>query len=214
MGRTSIQGKQQRNVQHFNSLAPCGANLSGAVRLSICFSFQLTRPVWGEPAAVMVGNRNVAISTHSPRVGRTREFWTIEIVRGISTHSPRVGRTGRQLRRRERPQDFNSLAPCGANQCKIFYLMKCFQFQLTRPVWGEPIEPSPSFTCFGFQLTRPVWGEPSLHRHLGSKDPISTHSPRVGRTPLEPISEEMLSNFNSLAPCGANPVIGFVSGNS
>ena len=80
-----------------------------------------------------------------------------------------------------------------------------FPFQLTRPVWGEPVfelSQRPEFVHFNslapcganrilraslshtwrFQLTRPVWGEPRAKRYSLDIWRISTHSPRVGRT--------------------------------
>ena len=57
---------------------------------------------------------------------------------------------------------FNSLAPCGAN------LMR---FKM--PSDGAK-----------FQLTRPVRGEPRFQRSRSEKKPISTHSPRAGRTAI------------------------------
>ena len=79
--------------------------------------------------------------------------------------------------------DFNSLAPCGANPHKDKGRHPKQPFQLTRPVWGEPIyelDNREEWTNFNslapcganllevymsnmilkFQLTRPVWGEP------------------------------------------------------
>ena len=125
---------------HFNSLAPCGANPRSLAPLGISRGFQLTRPVWGEPAL------------HDPVPKRSK----------ISTHSPRVGRTCRSQSRKTQGR----------------------QFQLTRPVWGEP-------TCVAV---------------ISTPGRISTHSPRVGRTRVrlkEPCAHQ---HFNSLAPCGANPV--------
>ena len=63
----------------FNSLAPCGANPLYEKGADSTSAFQLTRPVWGEPANIgeqAIINR---ISTHSPRVGRTRRvlLWTL-----------------------------------------------------------------------------------------------------------------------------------------
>ena len=100
--------------------------------------FQLTRPVWGEPARGGTRYREIIISTHSPRVGRTslkirqrtpaRQFQLTRPVWGepgdsnsrillysISTHSPRVGRTPRRCIAAAIDIYFNSLAPCGAN---------------------------------------------------------------------------------------------------
>ena len=190
-------------------------------------TFQLTRPVWGEPAFGIADDNNGEISTHSPRVGRTRTNHTYQQGLEISTHSPRVGRTAQ------------------------VYCHQCIQrqFQLTRPVWGEPCESNISNTlsristhsprvgrtlrrqyevyavanfnslapCGAnpigqeksprsskFQLTRPVWGEPCVISNGEYETRISTHSPRVGRTTWHTAHRQGLRHFNSLAPCGAN----------
>ncbi len=191
-------------------------------------TFQLTRPVWGEPVPSPFAHGFFFISTHSPRVGRTISssfnspasfdfnslapcganqgytedlFWAAL----ISTHSPRVGRTIMARRYINTPTNFNSLAPCGANRyplcrqntfrdfnslapcganpaCRTLFASSAI-FQLTRPVWGEPLS-STSGICnmSAFQLTRPVWGEPSYQMLSRLGKVISTHSPRVGRT--------------------------------
>ena len=144
----------------FNSLAPCGANLSGDRRDRHGGRFQLTRPVWGEPLSIVSSVQNVTISTHSPRVGRTL---TAGDVVGDMQH-------------------FNSLAPCGANPEPIGDLGEYKKFQLTRPVWGEPL----------------------IAYLIRNSSRISTHSPRVGRTRKLIADNAINANFNSLAPCGAN----------
>ena len=124
------------------------------------------------------------ISTHSPRVGRTilvslalakmTHFNSLapcganRIVidryidrSAISTHSPRVGRTPKRSIAFCMDIYFNSLAPCGANRKRRANWKTYTEFQLTRPVWGEPLPEM----------------DPTLN------DDISTHSPRVGRTP-------------------------------
>ena len=101
---------------------------------------------------------------------------------GISTHSPRVGRTIKYNRAARARKDFNSLAPRGAN-------------------------PSPSALTAQsriFQLTRPAWGEPHSKRRRRLQCSISTHSPRVGRTPRRTGEARRHADFNSLAPRGAN----------
>ena len=167
---------------YFNSLAPCGANRNDAQSSSVDEAFQLTRPVWGEPFVETVN----------------------EISRNISTHSPRVGRTNKTCQTRFRQVHFNSLAPCGANLRNAVGAVAEFEFQLTRPVWGEPIiscsehcvihfnslapcgaNPADKQACTSistFQLTRPVWGEPVDIDAYNESYKISTHSPRVGRT--------------------------------
>ena len=168
-------------LSHFNSLAPCGANQQDQFQNLQYQKFQLTRPVRGEPRLHLHQWRVDAISTHSPRAGRTlrgrddtentAQFQLTRPVRGepvvrcryfeyswISTHSPRAGRT-RLCRTFAFPfVNFNSLAPCGAN-LPYFCISFC-EFQLTRPVRGEP-------------------GFPQCYHALLD---ISTHSPRAGRT--------------------------------
>ena len=81
-------------------------------------------------------------------------------------------------------QNFNSLAPCGANLHNRSY----------------------NNDNHGFQLTRPVWGEPRVRNRVRLSPKISTHSPRVGRTgSMSEAVQKPISDFNSLAPCGANP---------
>ena len=168
-------------------------------------AFQLTRPVWGEPV-----NYPVVINSHR-----------------ISTHSPRVGRTESSVKITREEANFNSLAPCGANQYSASLTANTVQisthsprvgrtgtsedtnfdvieFQLTRPVWGEPSAPARCFLSCPFQLTRPVWGEPVYGQLLLLDLMISTHSPRVGRTDHCQDLRDTQKYFNSLAPCGAN----------
>ena len=122
------------------------------------------------------------ISTHSPRVGRTVLPLLCSFFTSISTHSPRVGRTAVTLKAPKATLHFNSLAPCGANRIISMIEVTTSPFQLTRPVWGEPL----------FRYSASAYGA------------ISTHSPRVGRTAAVRAGLDEDANFNSLAPCGAN----------
>ena len=155
--------------------------------ISKLLSFQLTRPVWGEPerldnlAAHIVHFNSLAPCGANPLLAPDAFC-----LRAISTHSPRVGRTHREELRRCKSEYFNSLAPCGAN-LRGRAALPCRMRQ--------------------FQLTRPVWGEPRLIPSRLTLTSISTHSPRVGRTAVSAIDQAAASDFNSLAPCGANPSI-------
>ena len=148
------------------------------------YRFQLTRPVWGEPDNTMaIFNDKANFNSLAPCGANLDTRRAASQERRISTHSPRVGRTKRVLQSTVRRIYFNSLAPCGANQNYLNDDNSISEFQLTRPVWGEPIvypnrqantqisTHSPrvgrthSSSCFvvpcsSFQLTRPVWGEP------------------------------------------------------
>ena len=151
-------------------------------------------------------NANEGISTHSPRAGRTASLSAactpvhnfnslapcganhinsapFERIDDISTHSPRVGRTFGVYSVIYCYCHFNSLAPCGANQMSMIIAFTISAFQLTRPVWGEPVK--------------------RFEERLATST-ISTHSPRVGRTIDALIKTGEKENFNSLAPCGAN----------
>ena len=97
VGRTTIKHCSLQKRRYFNSLAPCGANRHIACIVSLCPSFQLTRPVWGEPRNAIQGCKSRKISTHSPRVGRTRLSTMLSCPLGY----------------------FNSLAPCGANPARF-----------------------------------------------------------------------------------------------
>ena len=191
---------------NFNSLAPCGANLgdkldqlkltfisthsprvgrTSPVRmfLTAVLSFQLTRPVWGEPVHRGFATAYQTFQLTRPVWGEPRRILARSSGRQISTHSPRVGRTRNYMEAAIKCINFNSLAPCGANQPPAALMRGSKKFQLTRPVWGEPMTNladilhmpisthSPrvgrtlsawcSSSCrFSFQLTRPVWGEP------------------------------------------------------
>ena len=79
-------------------------------------SFQLTRPVRGEPDQVWLDGRVKKISTHSPRAGRTVADCGVATAIGrFQLTRPVRGEPGRVV----------------VTQCSVL-------FQLTRPVRGEP----------------------------------------------------------------------------
>ena len=205
VGRTKILTPLIEIVGHFNSLAPCGANPFVSVLVSCSWRISTHSPRVGRThqtppcnsglynfnsLAPCGANRNAVfrllprsvISTHSPRVGRTFDVCELNAVLVISTHSPRVGRTIIGICHTHCIANFNSLAPCGANHNRSII----------------------SGTLSKFQLTRPVWGEPIFAKILYFPPRISTHSPRVGRTHTKRLAASPLGDFNSLAPCGAN----------
>ena len=183
-GRTELCSVFVNRNLHFNSLAPCGANLCRLEYQSSQQQFQLTRPVRGEPVSWLFSTSALWISTHSPRAGRTRardirlpvaeNFNSLapcganpntacnDVNRsGISTHSPRAGRTSAYpLRARER-KHFNSLAPCGANHDGLPCGGRVLAISTHSPRAGRTMCNLILFRMFNkFQLTRPVRGEP------------------------------------------------------
>ena len=206
VGRTFLSTTAPYHCVHFNSLAPCGANPYSTRLPKTRRHFNSLAPCGANPFTMSPFALSIAISTHSPRVGRTsqkpkaknleRYFNSLApcganhgrkgsktMKMTISTHSPRVGRTHVTHKEIAAELDFNSLAPCGAN---------------------HSLRKRPKITRT-FQLTRPVWGEPRLMLPLIVLAAISTHSPRVGRTSDRRHIHRRRKNFNSLAPCGANP---------
>ena len=140
--------------------------------------------MWGEPVPRTATSVTFQISTHSPRVGRTLKL--IYPFMGMS--------------------NFNSLAPCGANHIVCQNTFRVFPISTYSPRVGRTSISQYVVICQQkFQLTRPVRGEPqrSASRHLSRQ--ISTHSPRAGRTRHRPGVDTRHPDFNSLAPCGANP---------
>ena len=140
-GANLVNRYLRKILSYFNSLAPCGANLPRPVKRICDITFQLTRPVWGEP-----------------------DYFTSAL---------------------PEPQNFNSLAPCGANH----YLGRVKKYRPSisthSPRVGRTYKPSRvSGYMRSFQLTRPVWGEPLLTTLFLCDIIISTHSPRVGRTTI------------------------------
>ena len=182
VGRTQKRVEVLANVVHFNSLAPCGANLISRSILSKMDVFQLTRPVWGEPQRRQTRITASHISTHSPRVGRTTPLFADVL----------------------NVANFNSLAPCGANPDKGETTLNRRNFNSLAPCGANPLHPHQVRLLSQFQLTRPVWGEPSIKCTSTRHFMISTHSPRVGRTAVYNDAARQSTHFNSLAPCGAN----------
>ena len=169
---------------HFNSLAPCGANLyevkqfvrgmristhsprvgrtchkyNSFVRLLL---FQLTRPVWGEPNTCRLQKREKNISTHSPRVGRTVvEHDKHYVIFVFQLTRPVWGEPQRGILGTRYVLHFNSLAPCGANLRQDITYKLLTDFNSLAPCGAN---------------------HPQSHKCAPTRR-ISTHSPRVGRT--------------------------------
>ena len=129
--------------------------------------------------------------------------------------------------------NFNSHAPCGAQLAAARYDYGRQKFQLTRPMRGATVKCLDSrFAAEVFQLTRPMRGATLILKTLRlSGKTISTHTPHAGRNKFacvlyfsfirpfqltRPMRGATIShktpqvihtkNFNSHAPCGAQPL--------
>ena len=163
VGRTAKANQNVRNVMHFNSLAPCGANLRGVSNVKHDTHFNSLAPCGANLAILHNVFSNLSISTHSPRVGRTETAKSTDF----------------------KFAHFNSLAPCGANLVLNYGGDEDIEFQLTRPVWGEPLEQQRAQKLReNFNSLAPCGANPRREGSILRKLYISTHSPRVGRTTL------------------------------
>ena len=129
----------------------------------INLQFQLTRPVWGEPrSGDYVERAGTDFNSLAPCGANPYVIDLIEYKLNFNSLAP-CGANRDFVSVGNRTGHFNSLAPCGANRFPMPRRLRRCQFQLTRPVWGEPLR-----GCV-------VW----------YSNEISTHSPRVGRTPFK-----------------------------
>ena len=126
--------------------------------------------------------RLCAISTHSPRVGRTAIAVYVAVSRFISTHSPRVGRTP-SATSIFGGLDISTHSPRVGRTLPYFIGYLPYSISTHSPRVGRTQRMiNPTVDTIEFQLTRPVWGEPQWHNQCEDTKTISTHSPRVGRT--------------------------------
>ena len=146
------------------------------------------------------------ISTHSPRVGRTKFGDYIYNISDISTHSPRVGRTINVLINSRVRTYFNSLAPCGANRARHVVNVIARDISTHSPrvgrtngrwyIYRRPIYFNSLAPCGANRLEalKPV-----------ADDFISTHSPRVGRTSLPITPTSSMIPFQLTRPVWGEP---------
>ena len=80
-------------ARNFNPLSPCGERPNIIIQHYVVMLFQSTLPVWGETSNKLDMRMSIAISIHSPRVGRDLKKNGVRLISVlISIHSPRVGR--------------------------------------------------------------------------------------------------------------------------
>ena len=182
VGRDARAASSLSAIIYFNPHAPRGARLISALTSAYRFSFQSTRPAWGATNLIESLCFQIAISIHTPRVGRdvscslvpmqvflfqsTRPAWGATKVaceprpaQLISIHTPRVGRDASSINMAAAALSFNPHAPRGA-----------------RPIF-VPI----TVTATSFQSTRPAWGATRISFNFSPFLVISIHTPRVGR---------------------------------
>ena len=148
------------------------------------------------------------ISTHSPRVGRTARTSSGGTAIVISTHSPRVGRTEQRDRLNAQLIKFQLTRPVWGEPIHFWFLTKNQRFQLTRPVWGEP-DCNSSFAVLiaDFNSLAPCGANQRQDRRDRGHDEFQLTRPVWGEPRLRRRRDLCDDDFNSLAPCGANPYI-------
>ena len=179
---------------NFNSHAPCGAQHS-----------------FGSKIETFSSN----ISTHTPHAGRNPSRPAIDISDCVN---------------------FNSHAPCGAQRNSAMYPSNgTLSFQLTRPMRGatRAVICQRRITVVHFNSHAPCGAQHVFRLWLEECAVISTHTPHAGRNPSNDTPSTVLGvvfqltrpmrgatdnpfvigslfdNFNSHAPCGAQPILSF-----
>ena len=107
-------------------------------------------------------------------------------------------------RRLDRQQDFNSLAPCGANLHFVLAAHEHIRISTHSPRVGRTFDGIAEDGLIVISTHSPRVGRTNSAVCDILVSFISTHSPRVGRTKDTGSPFCGSGNFNSLAPCGAN----------
>ena len=215
----------------FNPLSPHGERLKAVIYARYSSEFQSTLPAWGETGKTPDQLRRMAISIHSPRMGRDH---------------PRSGKWSPEAL-------FQSTLPAWGETCSPAPARRARRFQSTLPAWGETgprdlrggastisiHSPRMGRDLAGaafrhilgrFQSTLPAWGETCGEHRAGQEgvyfNPLSPHGERPssrGSTrsgpmnfyPLSPHGERRCAgdqagvddDFNPLSPHGERQIL-------
>ena len=165
----------------FNPHAPRGARPCSARIVACVCRFQSTRPAWGATEILADRLARLAISIHTPRVGRDHFIAATDSHGNISIHTPRVGRDVAQGGVHPARRDFNPHAPRGARRRFRSVFAAADRFQSTRPAWGATIVPYISSQTLLISIHTPRVGRDSRRSRAPAPRAISIHTPRVGR---------------------------------
>ena len=119
-GATTTDAQVRMREEHFNSHAPCGAQLS-AIELVEPDDpdFNSHAPCGAQPWYIQPELTFFDISTHTPHAGRNHDCGRLDEGFFISTHTPHAGRNILfSVEKSPRIWDFNSHAPCGAQHTR------------------------------------------------------------------------------------------------
>ena len=192
-GETTLLKTIYINCDIFNPLAPCGARRVRRRYPPSSNHFQSTRPLRGEtPCTCGVGQCD-KFSIHSPLAGRDLCYALLFLAPALfSIHSPLAGR--------------DSITP--------YCFQRLLYFQSTRPLRGETGNLQFTITSGYFSIHSPLAGR-DVQTVVSIKNVtyFSIHSPLAGRDTSWPTSTGLPARvFNPLAPCGARPPGGGLSG--
>ena len=192
-GRDRIRRVSSVSRRVFNPLAPCGARRVRRRYPPSSNHFQSTRPLRGEtPCTCGVGQCD-KFSIHSPLAGRDLCYALLFLAPALfSIHSPLAGR--------------DSITP--------YCFQRLLYFQSTRPLRGETGNLQFTITSGYFSIHSPLAGR-DVQTVVSIKNVtyFSIHSPLAGRDTSWPTSTGLPARvFNPLAPCGARPPGGGLSG--
>ena len=192
--------------KYFNPLSPHGERRGGVCRRPPARAFQSTLPAWGETAAFRRNAmQDASFQSTLHAGGETRTEPEMRPLTLISIHSPRMGRDLRPAGSGEHGDDFNPLSPHGERHAIAGPLMRCHHFNPLSPHGERPSRRALRTWCWKFQSTLPAWGETGARARAAAPQPISIHSPRMGRDDVLFQLGFHFGDFNPLSPHGERP---------
>ena len=171
--------------------------------------FQSTLPAWGETEVANI-NKFFAdfnpLSPHGERLGQRRQRRQRA---GISIHSPRMGRDARATGKCSTATYFNPLSPHGERHDKTDFFRVSAYFNPLSPHGERPSHAENERRNNSFQSTLPAWGETRQDHASRELQPISIHSPRMGRDRRAVVMSQSERLFQSTLPAWGETPRGF-----
>ena len=191
---------------YFNPLSPHGERHGLEIRIAVCSTFQSTLPAWGETAGrrgAFRSNRNFnPLSPHGERRAAQRGHQPV----AISIHSPRMGRDTRLAFSSELFKTFQSTLPAWG-ETRIFGVLDLMgQISIHSPRMGRDEDGAYGRRAYlHFNPLSPHGERHEYQRYPGTGGHISIHSPRMGRDEAREAARSRGEYFNPLSPHGERP---------
>ena len=224
-GETLLPFSPARRREVFQSTLPAWGETNADCIGVIMLVFQSTLPAWGETLPPDVKRCELAISIHSPRMGRDdlhsghipRMVISIHSPRmgrdclgrcvaaatTISIHSPRMGRDRQHRSGIAGDPDFNPLSPHGERRAGLHLCPhRSGHFNPLSPHGERRVTDDMLLAATFISIHSPRMGRDMPDGPDDADDPISIHSPRMGRDQRVCANYHRQPYFNPLSPHG------------